>query len=137
MPKHRIPPHPNSGTGLSEAKKILVSMIMEVTRSHGGKREYLHHIAKIYWQIQTQRRLQRQSLQIFFSIQERQEGYYIVYKQVSGNFQLFLFLKLASIFPKNKQVHLLYTCTQALFTFFSLLYFNDYAVNVGGKKLSC
>lgn len=29
MPKHGLPPHPNSGTGLSEAKKILVSMIME------------------------------------------------------------------------------------------------------------
>lgn len=108
MPKHGIPPHPNSGTGVSEAKIILVSMKMEspeVMVVKGVPSPYRRFTGRF-----KQRRLWRQkSLQIFFSIQERQEGYYIVYKQVSGNFSLFLSLKLASIFPKTKKVHLLYT----------------------------
>ena len=56
-----------------------------VTRSHGGKREYLHHIADL---LEDSKRGvgEAERLQIFFSIEERQEGYYIVCKQVSGNF---------------------------------------------------
>ena len=60
MPKHGIPPHPNSGTGVSEAKIILVSMKMEspgVTVVKGVPSPYRRFTGKF-----KQRRLWRQKV---------------------------------------------------------------------------
>lgn len=65
MPKHGIPPHANSGTGVSEAKIILVSMKMEspeVTVVKGST----FTISQIYWKIKKEELGRQKDCRSFF-----------------------------------------------------------------------
>ena len=138
MPKYGIPPHPNSGIGISEAEKILVSMKTEspevmvvkgsiFTMSPRFSGRFIH------------RRLWRQKVCrffFFFNIGKTTRLLHSIQTSLGKFLALHVLKNGFSLCKKEKSTFVIH-CTPALFGFFSLLYFKDCnTVNVGGKKPS-